>query len=125
MYTASADVNCASAQSPNARRAKGIRPSVPMRRSRPAGVRLRANATSANTVHTSVTMSVAHPMMMPAAARPDVAAAAPPASESYTFRKTGRIAATVNARMTLSTQSSAHGYPMAARSFANRRSCSS
>ena len=64
---------------------------------------------STTTVHTSVTASAAHPMPMDAPTALNDPAARLPDRLSYTSTNTGRMTATVKARMTDMTQSRAAG----------------
>ena len=76
---------------------------------RPPSLRMATAMTSTTTVHMSVTARAAQPMPMDAPTVLNDPAARLPDRLSYTFTNTGRITATVKARMTDMTHSRAAG----------------
>ena len=90
-------------------RVRGMRSAARMRLRRPPSLRMATAMASTTTVHTSVTASAAHPMPMDAPTALNDPAARLPDRLSYTSTNTGRMTATVKARMTDMTQSRAAG----------------
>ena len=108
-YVASADVKRLKASWYMVLRVRGMRSAARMMLRRPPSLRMATVMASTITVHTSVTASAAHPMPMDAPTALNDPAARLPDRLSYTFTNTGRMTATVKARMTDMTHSRAAG----------------